>query len=419
MTTARKVLLIIATALVAAGIVLAGTAFALAGFDFRNLSNDNRDWVRQTWELPAEKTAALSAIEVSDGQGIRVEGYDGDTVRIEYWEHQNRGVAILQDGSMLSVNGDVEGNAPIGILVANLEDHTTLVQVPRDFAGSIGAYGTDGDASIANFEHLDEANAVSQNGAATANAVEARSVRVESDNGLVQANSVTADERLAAVAGNGDVTLDSVLADEVRASSENGSVSVASTTATALLNVQAKNGSANLFRIDAPLIEASSDNGDVELSLPGKEDDYRIDANAANGVVDNPALSQRAGAREVVARSVNGNIAISYDGANLEESSLVYRGEALTWALSTQDDSASGEDEAAAAEGIAEAAPAAPTAPAAPADPAAPAAPASATATGQEASLPINEFWRGCANAGLAVFDAFGIEAPWQDALPA
>lgn len=94
MSTARKVLLIIATALVVAGITLAGTAFALAGGDLRNLSTDQRHWEQGAYEIPADQVAALSTISVSDSEDISIEGYEGDTIRIEYWENEQRGVLI-------------------------------------------------------------------------------------------------------------------------------------------------------------------------------------------------------------------------------------------------------------------------------------------------------------------------------------
>ena len=48
MTTARKTVLIIASVLVAGGLAIAFGAFAAAGFDIRNLSNDPRDWERSS-----------------------------------------------------------------------------------------------------------------------------------------------------------------------------------------------------------------------------------------------------------------------------------------------------------------------------------------------------------------------------------
>ena len=66
MTTARKVLLIVATVLVVTGAIIAGSAFALAGGDMQNLSNDNRAWARQTQEIPVEDVAAITSIEAHE-----------------------------------------------------------------------------------------------------------------------------------------------------------------------------------------------------------------------------------------------------------------------------------------------------------------------------------------------------------------
>ena len=433
MSTARKVLLIAATALVVAGIALAGTAFALAGGDLRNLSNDNRLWEHHIVEISAEDTAALTALMVSDTQDIRIEGYGGDTIRVEYWDHQQRGVDIAPDGTTLNVNASETQRLQLfGVLLSYPEDHATYVQVPQDFDGSIGVYGTDGDASVARFEHLDEVNICSQNGRAVANAFGARMVQVESENSLVQADIVTADEDVSATSVNGDVVLDSICADNVRAYSENGSVSASSITATTLVSAQASNGSVDLFRTDAPLTETASNNGDIALTLPGSDSDYRVDASAVNGVVENPALTPREGDRQVTARTVNGNIKVSYEGSDLKAGGRLYRGEALTWLLAQLSNDAgqvagSGEQlegsaaptepaenadtvaaspssaapsaAASPANAAAPASPASPSAPAAPAEPNTPAESSSAAAQEQEPAAAPTIFIRG--------FDAF------------
>ena len=141
MTTARKVLLIVATVLVVTGAIIAGSAFALAGGDMQNLSNDDRAWAKQTQEIPAEDVAAITSIEAHDDtEEVRIEGYDGDSIRIEYWEHQRRGVSISQDGGTLSVDSSTAAGPFIGILASQPEDHSTCVYVPHGFEGSIFAF---------------------------------------------------------------------------------------------------------------------------------------------------------------------------------------------------------------------------------------------------------------------------------------
>lgn len=339
MTTAHKVLLIVATALVVAGVALAGTAFALAGGDFRNLSTDQRHWEQCFYEVPADQVAALSAIEASDSEEIRVEGYDGDTIRIEYWENERRGMFIDQQDGTLLVNGDAGANgASWGVFVFSFssEDHATRVLVPKSFGGDISVYGTDEGASVAGFERLGDVTVSSRSGSATANSLRVGSLAIESDNGLVQGNLVTADGVVSARASNGDISLGSILADELWTRNDNGSTSLADATAATLMSVSSQNGSIDLLRVDAPSVEASSANGSVELALPGKESDYALDAAAENGTVYAPTFFTHDADRHVTVRTDNGSITVDFEGGDLDEESVVHHGEALDEVLGIQ-----------------------------------------------------------------------------------
>lgn len=338
MSTARKVLLIAATALVVAGVALAGTAFALAGGDFRNLSTDQRHWEQCAYEISADQVALLSRISVSDSEDVRIEGYEGDTIRIEYWEHEQRGVLVERQGNELIVDGSDGGrSATFGVLFSYPEDHTTRVLVPKDFDGDLEAYGVDGgDASVARFEKLGAVTVDTESGMALANSFKAENLRLESDNGLVQGNLVTVNGTLSASASNGDVSLGSILADEVQARSENGFASLADTTANVQLGVATLNGDMGLLRVDAPSIETSSENGSIELTLPGTESDYALDAAAENGTVYGPTFFKSNAGRNVTARTQNGDVTVDFEGGDLSEESVVYRGEALEEVLGIQ-----------------------------------------------------------------------------------
>lgn len=329
MSTARKVLLIVATALVVAGVALAGTAFTLAGGDFRNLSTDQRHWEQSAFEVPADQAAALSAIEVGDDEGVRIEGYEGDTIRIEYWENERRSVQIDQQGSTLAITGESDATPTIGVFVFSTEDHDTRVLVPKDFAGSITANGSGSDVSVARFACLGKVEIASESGAATANCIRAESLRIESDNGLVQANLVTVDGSLSAKATNGDAVLGSILADKIWVVNDNGFSSLADASAGELVSVSSQNGGIDLLRVDAPSIEAASANGDVSLTLPGTESDYALDASAENGAVYGPTFFKHDADRAVTVRTENSDVSIDFEGGDLDGESVVYRGEAL------------------------------------------------------------------------------------------
>lgn len=333
MTTARKVLLIVATALVVTGAVIAGSAFALAGDNMQNLSNDDRVWTRQTQEIPAENVAAIASIEAHDDtEAVRIEGYDGDSIRIEYWEHQRRGVSISQDGGTLSVDSSTAAGPFIGILASQPEDHSTCVYVPHGFAGSILASAESENASIVGFDHLDDAVIETDGGFAIANSFAAKSARMESSNGGVQCNIVTVDGTLQAnAAGGGDIVMDSVLADVVRADTTNGYISMSQTSAHSSLQSASKDGYINLHYTDAPETIVASDNGDATLAMPGDRMDYRIDARADNGVVTGQTGSSfnESATRSIAVATTSGNVSLSFDMLDLAEPGTVYQGEAL------------------------------------------------------------------------------------------
>lgn len=333
MMTARKVLLIIATALVVTGAIIAGSAFALAGGSMQNLSNDDRAWTKQTQEIPAEDVAAIASVEAHDDtEAIRIEGYDGDSIRIEYWEHQRRGVSISQDGGTLSIDSSTTEGPFIGILVSQPEDHSTCVYVPHGFEGSIFASAESENASIAGFDHLDDAVIETDGGFAIANSFAAKTARLESSNGGVQCNIVTVDGTLQANAtGGGDIVMDSVLADVVHADTTNGHISMAQTSARSSLQTTSKDGYVNLHYTDAPETIVTSDNGDATLAMPGDRMDYRIDARADNGVVTGQAGSSfdESATRSITVATANGNVSLTFDLLDLDESGTVYRGEAL------------------------------------------------------------------------------------------
>lgn len=333
MTTARKALLIIATALVAAGIVIAGSAFALAGGDMRSLSTDQREWEMHTYEIPADEAALISSIEVSDDtEDVRVEGYDGDAIRIEYWDHQQRGVSITQEDGALLVGADTADEiALIGFFVSYPDEHALRISVPHDFAGSIFASADEGHASAVGFDNLGPTVIESRNGMAIANSLYAESLRMESENGNLPCDLVTVDGTLQADAGNGDISLDSTLADIVAVSAGNGNVSAAGVTARTSIQVDTQNGSADLYYTDAPETIATSENGDVTLTLPGSQTDYRVEASATNGFVEGltGSASDDAATRTVTARTVNGNVEITCDLLDLDEPGRLYDGSAL------------------------------------------------------------------------------------------
>lgn len=318
MKSSRKAILITATVLVVAGTAIMLCAFALAGGDMKELSTDRRDWTRHTYELSSDEWPSLASIGCTDdSENVYFKGYEGDVLRVEYWENQNRGVSVQQDGDELSLIATTSGEPfVIGVSIESSEDHSTRVLVPRGFEGELHAECIQGDASVANIENAAKVSIRSESGFALATDLNARELTAKSNNGFVQCNSVNVKGDLNASSENGAVSLDSVNAVNLSVSSKNGAVSAGTATAQKNLFATSENGDITLHAIDAPEIETNTDNGATHITLPGSMVDYRIDAFSENGYVNIPAFAGHDGTRKVTARSRNGDLIIEYEGGN-------------------------------------------------------------------------------------------------------
>lgn len=335
MTPSRKALLTCAGALIAVGAAISFVAFVLAGGDVANLSNERRDWRRETHEqLSAAEFARITSIEVSDSETVRVEGYDGDTVVLDCWINRDRSVTVSLRGDRdrLVVEGNDDMSDPQFGLFVSGQDHDTVVRVPRTFSGDVSATSSEGGAAVAGFEGLGDVTVSSESGTVSLSAVGAASATIEGGNGYVHVDVTNVEGTLAVSSANGMVYLNEVVAEDVRAASTNGDVTVNDCTARGSISATSDNGSAVLWRTDAPVSEARSSNGAVEVHLPGTESDYLIDASSQNGECRAPE-GNRAAEREVVARSQNGSVLVDLEGSDLSLEETLYRGEELATVL--------------------------------------------------------------------------------------
>lgn len=332
MTATRRALLVCAGALMVAGVAVSAAAFALAGGDLDNLSNERRDWRQETHEVSAAELADVTAIVASDSETVRIEGYDGDGVVVECWVNDDREVSVSRRAETLEVTSAESPAEGAGFHVGSTVARDTVIYVPTSFEGDVSARSTGGAAAVVGLANLGEVDASALSGQATLNAVAARGATVESGNGCVRADLVNVEGALVAESSNGTVSVSEVVADEVRATSSNGDVTVSSCTARSSIEASTGNGTAVLWRTDAPTTEATSLNGSIEVHLPGVEDDYFVDASSQNGRCTAPRGARDA-AREVVARNQNGSVLVDLEGSDLGHEGTLYYGGKLGPAL--------------------------------------------------------------------------------------
>ena len=155
MTTARKVVLIVATVMLVGGSALALGAFTLADFRFENLSNTTRDWVSSTQTLSTEAEAPHTAVVVRDAsESVRFEPADGDAFEITYWTSSEKTVDVVDEGGVLEITGQGTSLTGLMIMKVDFQDRTTVVKVPRGYTGSITVETSGGNVDVANLDGL-------------------------------------------------------------------------------------------------------------------------------------------------------------------------------------------------------------------------------------------------------------------------
>ncbi len=354
MTTARKVVLIVATVLLLGGAALSMGAFAMADFRFENLSNTTRDWTSNTSTMNAEAEAPHTAIVVRDrGEGVRFEPTDGDAIEVTYWTGTEKSMTITDEGGVLEIDGTGSPLAGVMIMKVDFQDRTTVVKVPRSFAGSIEAETVSGNIDATGLSGLTACKATTVNGyvqatrleagemslattsgSATVNGVRATKVSASSTNGSVVANDVAADDvalstasgnvgmsginakTLVAHTMNGSVVAQDVAADSVSFDTTSGNVTSDNMTAGSL-DARTINGSIDMTSLDAALASFGTGSGHVNATFVGSADDYRIDAQSTHGSVHAPQGNANA-SKQVTASAMNGSITLGFVGGGAD-----------------------------------------------------------------------------------------------------
>lgn len=314
MSKAKKVVLIIAAVLVVGGIATSFGAFAAAGFDVRNLSNEARDWKQATHTFAPEAEGAHTHIVINDtAENVHIEPTDGDAVEVTYWESEQEGkrYELSDESGAISIEGTNERLiGHIGFMVG-FADRTTVVKVPRSFTGSIEAQTESTGIDLSQLEGLESVRLASENGHIEAVGVEARTTDLHTQNGMIEAAGVTA-AQLKAETVNGTVTLSDITADELEAFATNGAVHLSRVSA-GRVNAGSMNGFIEAATLAADNIAFTTTNGGVQAVIVGSPDEYAINATSTNGPVNVPSGSSAADApKQLMARSVNGALGISF-----------------------------------------------------------------------------------------------------------
>lgn len=283
-------------ALLIAGLVLSGAVYAASGFQFSRVAS------AQVYEPAQYRTDAdgigTLRFTLQDG-GVEILPADGDEILFDYYQFDGERFSFSEKDGVLSVKTtpkqDWARAFRLGAFsgIADVMHDRLVVHLPNGFSGDLLIDSDNGQVKISEFAALS-------------------AVDIEVDNGSLKLEDLTC-ERLRTESENGSVRLQSVKAAQADLESDNGSVRLFDCVFAQTLSVRSDNGPARFERLDGPNLSFDSDNGSVKGSVLGREADYQIVSDTKNGSSNLTSRLDRALDKQLVVRTDNGSVRVSWE----------------------------------------------------------------------------------------------------------
>lgn len=310
MSKAQKITLIVATVLLVSGLGLSFAVLAMADFNLGNLST-TRDWVLTSDTLAPESEAAHIDIVVRDGsENVRIEPTSGKSIEIEYWENSNKSFATTDLDGVLTIEGSQEPT--FGFMVMDLQDRTTVIKIPAEYAGSLTVQTASGNVAISDLTAIDELEASAMSGDVVLKNANAQSIELVTASGNVDAAKARC-TRFSANSMSGNVSVETVDALDFSATAASGNVRISKVNAEEFVTTSTS-GNVHAFDCFGSAMTLETASGNIDARVIGSESDFVIAASTASGSVHAPRGSAD-GEYAISMRTASGNIDLALTGA--------------------------------------------------------------------------------------------------------
>lgn len=310
MSSGKKTLLVIATILVVGGFAISFGAFAAAGFSIENLSTESRNWTSTTKTLDPEAESPHSAIVLRDvDENVRIEPTDGDAIEVTYWTNERKHFDVTDSGGTVTVEGSRDSYIGI-MMIGSFEDHTTVVKVPRSYAGSLDIDIMGGNVDAADLDGVGSVTAKTASGSIKLANLVANDIVTSAASGNVEVRG-TQCSYLSATTMSGNVEYSDVEASEiVKLDTASGKQTLRNVSTVTL---DAHMGSGDILATGIAATDAKFDavSGNVSASFTGSDSEYAIETSSVSGNVHSPAGSATA-SRHVSAHTMSGNVTLTF-----------------------------------------------------------------------------------------------------------
>ncbi|MCL2889139.1 MAG: DUF4097 domain-containing protein [Eggerthellaceae bacterium] len=329
MSKAAKTTLIVATALIVAGVMVSGLALAVAGFDIRRLSNV---------EAPTEYSYTSKAgsnyqtiIVQGRSENYRIAGHAGNNIEITYYEDSQTSFTFEDSGNTLVI---IEHAKP-GFMIFNFDIGSLyreiVISVPAGFKGSIDFSCNSGNVALQGLKDCPELKVDASSGNVSVRDLSGcGELEVRANSGNIVCSDVSLAKGLSLTATSGNISCTRVQAQGIAMLARSGNINCDDTSAKENASLEATSGylrSSNLQAQTLSLKTASGNirgqglsaenlncqaaSGNIDVSLRAAQDSYWISASSRSGNVRVPLGNPQA-ARGIELRTGSGNITLSF-----------------------------------------------------------------------------------------------------------
>ena len=327
-TTVLKIALI----LVIAGILLFGTAVALAGGDLRKFSTVE-EYMEKNYTVNAAKISSLVVSDIDNG--INIQPSPDDEIRITYYENRKKSYDInISASGELSVicRSDMKWYDYIGIFNSDWYNTTVTILIPESLSAEVKLNTSNGRIDVENV-NVDKFYAKTSNGSINLESVyidgpvsltsnngrvsvnntsSAGHFEIDTSNGAIKVENLTAGGKISADNKNGSINFQNVKADgAVLIKSSNGALIAKNTVANGNFEMNVSNGRIEIERIVGYDITLRSSNGSIKGTVIGSTAEYSVVARASNGSVSAPSSSN--GEKVLDIKTSNGAIKVEFE----------------------------------------------------------------------------------------------------------
>ena len=276
-----KISCIAAGILLAVGILLCGITFAASGFDFSAMGT-SPDYEKKIYETDGSGITAFT-LQVPN-RGIRVRPSEDEKIRIIYYEEEKEHYAIQENNGTLDIRYSNARRWYEYFFFVNFQDTSVTIELPAQYKGALKLKGSNAAVRINGITFSDEVRINTSNGKIELSDIQAAAgLYGETSNASIRLNGIQAAD-IEMQSSNGDITAERITA-------ERGAIFHTSNDEIVLRNVAApeqvrcitSNDEIEFFGVVSDHIYLKTSNDDITGEVNGSFDDYRIISATSNG----------------------------------------------------------------------------------------------------------------------------------------